>query len=71
MAKQLLALHASAIYMGLGGSFDIFAGHKRRAPLWMQRASLEWLYRLLREPTRFLRQTNLVLFAWLLMTRRL
>lgn len=38
--------------MGVGGSFDIVAGVTRRAPIWMQRAGLEWLYRLLQEPRR-------------------
>ncbi len=38
--------------MGVGGSFDILAGRLRRAPRWMQRAGLEWLYRFLQEPRR-------------------
>ena len=36
----------------LGASFDFVAGGVRRAPLWLQRAGLEWLYRLLQEPRR-------------------
>lgn len=36
--------------MGVGGSVDVLAGEVSRAPLWMQRASLEWLHRLLQEP---------------------
>ena len=38
--------------MGVGGSFDVLAGEARRAPHWMQRAGMEWLYRLLQEPRR-------------------
>jgi len=38
--------------MGVGGSFDAVAGSTRRAPLWMQRNGLEWLFRLMREPRR-------------------
>jgi len=38
--------------MGVGGSFDIIAGKTKRAPKWMQRAGLEWFYRLLNEPRR-------------------
>jgi N-acetylglucosaminyldiphosphoundecaprenol N-acetyl-beta-D-mannosaminyltransferase len=38
--------------MGVGGSFDVWAGRTRRAPSWMQRIGLEWLYRLLLEPRR-------------------
>ncbi|MEC4814567.1 MAG: WecB/TagA/CpsF family glycosyltransferase [Scytonema sp. PMC 1069.18] len=38
--------------IGVGGSFDVIAGIKKRAPLWMQEVGLEWLYRLLQEPQR-------------------
>lgn len=38
--------------MGVGGTFDIVAGKVERAPLWMQKAGLEWLYRTLQEPHR-------------------
>ena len=38
--------------IGVGGSFDVIAGKKKRAPLWMQTAGLEWLYRLIQEPQR-------------------
>ncbi len=38
--------------MGVGGSFDVVAGVTRRAPLWLQRCGLEWLYRLAQEPRR-------------------
>ena len=42
--------------MGVGGSFDHLSGRRQRAPRWMQRAGLEWLYRLLREPRRLWRR---------------
>jgi N-acetylglucosaminyldiphosphoundecaprenol N-acetyl-beta-D-mannosaminyltransferase len=38
--------------MGVGGSFDVVSGLVKRAPLWMQRAGLEWLYRVYQEPRR-------------------
>lgn len=38
--------------MGVGGSFDVIAGLVKRAPLWMQKAGLEWFYRFLQEPKR-------------------
>ena len=38
--------------MGVGGSFDVVAGYVKRAPLWMQKAGLEWFYRLMQEPGR-------------------
>jgi N-acetylglucosaminyldiphosphoundecaprenol N-acetyl-beta-D-mannosaminyltransferase len=42
--------------MGVGGSFDHLSGRAARAPGWMQRAGLEWLHRLLREPRRLWRR---------------
>jgi N-acetylglucosaminyldiphosphoundecaprenol N-acetyl-beta-D-mannosaminyltransferase len=38
--------------IGVGGSFDVIAGRKKRAPHWVQQAGMEWLYRLLQEPKR-------------------
>ena len=38
--------------MGVGGTFDVATGGVRRAPVWMQRAGLEWFYRFLQEPRR-------------------
>lgn len=49
--------------MGVGGAFDFIAGLRARAPEWMQQASLEWLYRLIREPWRWRRQMALAAFA--------
>ncbi len=45
--------------MGVGGVFDIMAGHLKRAPLWMQRHRLEWAYRLFLQPSRIGRMTAL------------
>ncbi|MEM5327440.1 WecB/TagA/CpsF family glycosyltransferase [Paraburkholderia sp. JHI2823] len=48
--------------MGVGGTFDVVAGKVRRAPVWMQRSGLEWLYRVIQEPGRMWRRyltTNL------------
>ena len=42
--------------MGVGGALDVVAGVARRAPRWMQRRGLEWLFRLLQEPRRLLRR---------------
>ncbi|MBR6377862.1 MAG: WecB/TagA/CpsF family glycosyltransferase [Oscillospiraceae bacterium] len=44
---------------GLGGSLDGFAGNVKRAPDWMIKANLEWLYRLSKEPSRIGRMTRL------------
>lgn len=42
--------------MGVGGTFDVAAGKVKRAPLWMQKAGLEWFYRFLQEPRRMFRR---------------
>lgn len=45
----------TSVCMGVGGSLDIISGIKKRAPEWMIKAGLEWLYRLIQEPKRFAR----------------
>ena len=42
--------------MGVGGSFDVVAGYVRRAPVWMQRSGLEWLFRVYQEPRRMFKR---------------
>lgn len=53
--------------MGVGGSFDVLAGKVRRAPDWMQRAGLEWAFRVVQEPRRMWRRylTTNARFAWM------
>ena len=51
------------ILMGIGGSFDVLAGKMERAPKWMQDASLEWAFRLYKQPSRFMRMLALPKFA--------
>ena len=47
------------LLMGLGGSLDVYAGTVKRAPTFFIRARLEWLYRLLQEPKRFVRMMKI------------
>jgi exopolysaccharide biosynthesis WecB/TagA/CpsF family protein len=47
------------VALGVGGSFDVWAGTVKRAPVWTQRARVEWLYRLASDPRRLRRQTAL------------
>jgi N-acetylglucosaminyldiphosphoundecaprenol N-acetyl-beta-D-mannosaminyltransferase len=54
----------ASIVMGVGGSFDVLSGTLKRAPEWMRRAGIEWLYRLAQEPWRWRRIVRLPLFAW-------
>ncbi len=50
--------------IGVGGSFDVLSGLKKRAPLWMRRLHLEWLYRFICEPTRVGRMMAIPKFMW-------
>ncbi|MCP9888566.1 WecB/TagA/CpsF family glycosyltransferase [Cyanobium sp. ATX 6A2] len=52
------------LWMGVGGSFDVWAGVKKRAPGWMGALHIEWLYRLVQEPRRWRRMLALPAFAW-------
>ena len=56
--------------VGLGGSLDSFAGNVRRAPQWMIKLQLEWLYRLLKEPKRIGRMMRLPKFLLSVYKRR-
>lgn len=54
---------AVPVCFGNGGALDFAAGKAKRAPAWMIRFGLEWLYRLLRQPSRMKRQASLPYFA--------
>lgn len=54
-----------------GGSLSFISGAVPRAPRWMRRAGLEWLFRLLRQPWRLRRQLALPAFVWLVVRKRL
>lgn len=64
--KNLKKLNVGAA-VTVGGSFDVLAGEVNRAPLWMQKAALEWFYRLLQEPSRFGRMLSLPKFILLVL----
>lgn len=51
------------LMMGVGGSFDVIAGRVKRAPALWQKLHLEWLYRLLKQPSRWKRQLAIPLFV--------
>lgn len=51
------------VCMGIGGSLDVFAGTVKRAPVFYQKLGIEWLYRLLKEPSRAGRMTVLPKFG--------
>lgn len=66
-----LQSHHKALYMGLGGSFDVFTGFVKRAPKSWINLNLEWAYRLLLQPSRIYRQRVLLKFLYRLLTDRL
>ena len=60
IAKNLPFLPHIRLAMGVGGSFDFAAGMQKRAPLFLRKAGIEWLWRLFREPKRIRRIWNAV-----------
>lgn len=57
--------------MGVGGSFDVYSGKVKRAPELWCKLNLEWLYRLLCQPSRFFRQLRLFRFMGLALLSRI
>ena len=57
------------LMVGVGAAFDLLSGNLSEAPMWMKKAGLQWLYRLLKEPRRLWRRylTNNPRFVWLTM----
>ena len=57
--EKLIARHlgnfSKGVFIGVGGSFDVLSGSKRRAPALFVKTNTEWLYRILREPSRLKR----------------
>lgn len=77
MPKQELWMHRirpelpGIALVGVGAAFDFLAGTKKQAPSWMQKAGLEWLFRLIQEPRRLWRRYiwNNPAYAMLLLTQ--
>lgn len=55
----------------VGGSFDVISGTLKRAPLWMQKAGIEWGYRLLQEPSRIGRMAHIPIYLFQLLKKEL
>ncbi len=65
--KDKLNIKAAIV---VGGSFDVLSGLKKRAPLWMQKSNIEWVFRLLKEPWRGKRQLALLKFIYLVIMEK-
>lgn len=67
--EKWMAAHQGKIeglMLGVGAGFDYYAGNIKRAPIWMQKSNLEWLYRLIQDPKRLFKRywsTN-IKFVW-------
>lgn len=59
----------NGVMIGVGAGFDYHADMIKRAPIWMQKASLEWLYRLLQDPKRLFGRYMKTNFKYLWLTR--
>jgi N-acetylglucosaminyldiphosphoundecaprenol N-acetyl-beta-D-mannosaminyltransferase len=57
---------AGCVVMGVGGAFDYLSNNIKRAPIFIQKLGLEWLFRLFRQPWRWRRQLRLLRFTWLI-----
>ena len=58
----------NGVMIGVGAGFDYVAGYIKRAPMWMQKLSMEWFYRLLQDPTRLWKRyvvTNAKFMYWM------
>lgn len=60
LMRDCKAVCPQALYMGVGGTYDVFTGHVKRAPMIWQNLGLEWLYRLISQPSRWRRQIKLL-----------
>jgi N-acetylglucosaminyldiphosphoundecaprenol N-acetyl-beta-D-mannosaminyltransferase len=69
IAAHREALGAPAM-IGVGGAFDHLVGVRKRAPAWVQRLNLEWLFRLITQPWRWRRQLALLRFVWAVLTAK-
>ena len=70
LMEKLYQAHP-AIYQGLGGSFDVYTGHVKRAPRWWIKHNLEFAYRLFKQPSRIKRQIHLIKFLILVKTGKI
>jgi len=70
-----LARHAErfahCVCIGVGGAFDFLSGEIPRAPRFLQKIGLEWLFRLIMQPWRWKRQLRLIKFTWLVLGEKI
>lgn len=64
LMRDCKAVWPQALYMGVGGTYDVFTGYVKRAPRIWQQLGLEWLYRLILQPSRLRRQFRLLKYLY-------
>ncbi len=65
IARNIDRLDNVKLVIGIGGAFDFISGNVKRAPSFMQKLGIEWLYRLIRQPSRIKRIINAtIIFPW-------
>ncbi|HMS53854.1 MAG TPA: WecB/TagA/CpsF family glycosyltransferase [Fimbriimonadaceae bacterium] len=64
---KTLSIIKPKVAIGVGGSFDVFSGRAKRAPMVIQKLKLEWLWRTLLNPKKFSKAKTLPVFAWMVM----
>ncbi len=71
LMAEMKQRHKDAVYVGLGGSYDVYTGAVKRAPKIWQNLGIEFMYRFIKNPSRWRRQFNYVIFVYRYMLNRL
>ncbi len=58
IARNLKKMPTVRLAAGIGGTFNFITGRRKRAPEWMQKIGLEWVYHLIQQPSRIKRMIN-------------
>ena len=69
--QECRKLCPNTFFMGVGGTYDVYTNKVKRAPRMFRKLNLEWFYRLASQPTRMLRQRNLLTYLFLELARKL
>jgi N-acetylglucosaminyldiphosphoundecaprenol N-acetyl-beta-D-mannosaminyltransferase len=70
-ASKHLSLFDKGVFLSVGAAIDFCAGTIKRAPAWMQRAGLEWMYRVVQEPRRLIGRYTKDTYFFVLVLREL
>jgi N-acetylglucosaminyldiphosphoundecaprenol N-acetyl-beta-D-mannosaminyltransferase len=71
LERNLPHLRTIKVAMGVGGAFDFITGIRKRAPLWMRKIGLEWLFRVIQQPSRLKRIINAtIIFPLIFLTTK-